>query len=108
MFVMVSSAQAKQEILSLLMANRVQILALGVRRLGLFGSFVRNEQTAESDIDFLVEFTPGEKTFDNFIRLSSLLEDLFQRRVELVTTEGLSPYIGPRILSEVEYVPLAA
>ena len=44
------------------------------------------------------------KTFDNFIQLSFLLEDLFKRRVELVTAESLSPHIGPFIMSEVEYV----
>jgi predicted nucleotidyltransferase len=56
-----------------------------------------------SDVDVLVEFEQDRKTFDNFIQLSFLLEDLFQRRVELVTIESLSPYIGPHILSEVEY-----
>jgi len=44
-------------------------------------------------------------SYDNFIQLSFFLEDLFRRRVELVTTESLSPYIGPHIMSEVEYVP---
>ena len=51
-----------------------------------------------------MEFEQGKKTFDNFIQLSFLLEDLFKRRVELVTIESLSPYIGPHIMSEVEYV----
>jgi hypothetical protein len=49
-------------------------------------------------------FESGQKTFDHFMALSFLLEDLLQRRVELVTPEGLSPYIGPYILQEVEYV----
>lgn len=49
---------------------------------------------------------PGKKTFDNFIDLSETLEELLHRRVELVTRESLSPYIGPRILDEIEYVPL--
>jgi predicted nucleotidyltransferase len=55
-----------------------------------------------------VEFEPGRKTFDNFMKLTFLLEDLLHHRVELVTAESLSPYIGPYILEEVEYAPLAA
>lgn len=82
--------------------------ALGVKRIGLFGSFVRGEQKNASDIDFIVEFEKDEKTFDNFMNLSFFLEALFQRRVELVTAESLSPYIGPYILKEAEYVSLAA
>ncbi|MFY9609642.1 MAG: nucleotidyltransferase family protein, partial [Blastocatellia bacterium] len=78
----------------------------GVRSLGLFGSFARNEQTPESDLDVLVEFDPLLKTFDNFMKVSLLLEDLCDRRVDLVTTESLSPYLRPHIVSEVEYVSL--
>jgi predicted nucleotidyltransferase len=63
---------------------------------------------SESDIDVLVEFEPGQKTFDNFMRLVFLLEDLLQRPVEVVTAESLSPYLRPYIMKEVEYVPLAA
>ena len=81
---------------------------MGVKRLGLFGSFVRGEQKNASDIDFIVEFETDKKTFDNFMTLSFFLEVLFQRRVELVTAESLSPYIGPYILKEAEYVSLAA
>ena len=71
----------------------------------MFGSFVRGEQTDSSDIDILVEFEPARKTFDNFIRMAFLLEQLLGRRVELVTPEALSPYLKPHILREVEYVP---
>jgi uncharacterized protein len=49
---------------------------------------------------------PGEKTFDNFINLAFFLEDILGRKVDLITKESLSPYIGPRILQEVEYVSL--
>ena len=98
----------KDDIVTVLGNNHPQIRALGVKRLGLFGSFVRGEQTAESDVDVLVEFEQGQKTFDHFMDLSFLLEDLLRHRVELVTTEGLSPHIGPKILREVEYVALAA
>jgi predicted nucleotidyltransferase len=91
-----------------LQKNKATLEQYGVKQIGLFGSFVRDEGTDESDIDFLVDFEPGKKTFDNFMDLAFFLEDLFQRKVEVVTRQGLSPYIGPRILNTVEYVPLAS
>jgi len=97
------TGQTKEQILSLIQEHQSQIRNLGVRRLGLFGSFVRRQQDDDSDIDVLVEFESGRKTFDNFMHLALFLEELFGRRVELVTPEALSPYIGPHILREVEY-----
>ena len=99
-----TSSLTKKKALSLIEEHKEQIKALGVKRLGLFGSFVRGELCGESDIDLLVEFEKDEKAFDNFIQLSFFLEDLLNRHVELLTTESLSPYIGPHIMSEVEYV----
>ena len=100
--------QTKEKTLSLIEEHRDRIKALGVKKLGLFGSFVREEQDVKSDIDLLVEFEHGKKTFDNFIQLSFFLEDLFKRRVELVRPESLRPYIGPHIMNEVEYVTFIA
>jgi len=100
--------QTKQDILNILSENRARIRALGVKRLGLFGSFLSGRQTPDSDVDFLVQFDPGQKTFDNFMELTFLLEELLQRRVELVTTDALSPYIGPHILKEVEYAAFSS
>ena len=97
---------AKNDILDVIARNHHKIKALGVKKLGLFGSFVRQEQTAQSDIDILVEFEPDRKNFDNFMQLSFLLEDTLDRRVELVTPEALSRYIRPYILGEVEYANL--
>lgn len=70
----------------------------------LFGSHAHGQATPDSDVDLLVEFAAGKKTLDNFVALSFLLEELLGRRVELVTPESLSPYVGPCILREVEYV----
>jgi hypothetical protein len=96
--------EGKADIVETLRRNGERIASLGVKRLGLFGSFARDEGRAESDVDVLVEFQPGRKTFDSFMDLAFLLESLLERRVELVTPESLSPYIGPHILREVEYV----
>jgi len=100
--------KTKQDILNVLHENRSRLRALGVRRIGVFGSFVRGEQRSDSDIDLLVEFEPHRKTFDAFIELSFLLEESLQHKVELITVEALSPYLGPHILKEVEYAALAA
>ncbi len=87
--------------------NKEVLINYGVRQIGLFGSFVRNEGKEDSDVDFLVDFEKEKKTFKNFMGLAFFLEDLFQRKVEVVTPQGLSPYIGPYILKTVEYVPFA-
>ncbi len=106
--IMKKNTTSKDMILEVIRNNRRNIRAFGVRKLGLFGSFVRQEQNEKSDIDFLVEFEKDKKTFDNFIQLSFLLEDSLNRRIELVTTESLSPYIGTHILEEVEYVTFSS
>ena len=98
----------KQVILDILNQNRDHLKTLGVKRLGLFGSFSREEQRTGSDIDLLVEFKPGRKSFDTFIQLSYFLEEILDHEIELVTLESLSPYLAPYILSEVVYAALAA
>lgn len=105
---MTQPAQTKDETLARLRANSERIRSCGVRRLDLFGSVLRGEAKPESDVDVLVEFEPGAKTYDNFLQLSLLLEEVLGRRVELLTRESLSPYIGPRILHEAEHVALGA
>lgn len=72
-----------------------------VKRIGLFGSYVRGEQKPDSDIDFLVEFE--KPSFDNFMDLAFYLEDLFQRKVDLISQMGLSPYMRPYIEKEVKW-----
>ncbi len=91
-----------------IVASEPAIRALGVARLALFGSVARGEARPDSDVDLLVQFSPGAKTFDRFLALSELLEALLGRRVELVTTESLSPFLGPRILAEAQDVLRAA
>ncbi len=93
----------KKSIKQLLVSNQKKLRSLEIKRIGLFGSYVRGEEHPESDIDFLVEFRDGEKTFDRFMELSFFLENLFQRHIELVTLEAMSPYIAPHIMNEIEY-----
>lgn len=98
----------REEVEKRLVASEREIRALGVRRLALFGSVLRDEARLDSDVDLLVQFSPGAKTFDHFLALFDLLEERLGHRVELVTTEALSPFIGPRILAEAQDVLRAA
>jgi uncharacterized protein len=96
-------------ILSRLIRNEQTIKQYGVEKVGLFGSFVTGNQHERSDIDILVEFRKDKTSYDNFINLCFLLDSLFQgRKVEVVTTNSLSPYIGPRILKQVEYAAFSS
>ena len=101
-------APTRDETIQRLLAAEREIRQLGVRRLALFGSVARGEAGSNSDVDLLVEFIPGQKTFDRFMALSDVLETVIGRRVELVTVEALSPFIGPHILAEAADVLRAA
>lgn len=86
------------------MKNKEVILSFGVERIGIFGSFVRNEMNKNSDVDFFVEFKEGCKNYDNFMDLAFFLRELTGREIELVTPDSLSPFIGPEIMKELDYV----
>jgi len=95
----------KESILTKLKSNKSELSKFGIRNVGLFGSYVRNEQSAQSDIDLLIDFEPDKENFDNYMAVCDIFEDLFKNeRLEIVTKNGLSPYIGPKILNEVVYV----
>ena len=72
----------------------------------MFGSVRRGDAKELSDIDVLVGFEPEARTYDNLFTVGEALEEVFRRRVDLVTEDALSPHIGPHILREVEYVDL--
>ncbi|MBD2329549.1 nucleotidyltransferase family protein [Alkalinema sp. FACHB-956] len=94
----------KQQVIRLVEDHHQVLQQLGVNRFGLCGSFRRDEMTKVSDVDVLVIFQPGMKTFANFMDLCFFLEELFGRKVDLLTPESLSPYLKDKILAEVEYV----
>jgi uncharacterized protein len=95
----------RDEILQILARHRDAIRGFGARRLGLFGSQARGEASAKSDLDFLVEFEPGAKTFDSYMDLKEFLEELFGQEVDLVVSEGLKPRLREGILRETVYAP---
>jgi predicted nucleotidyltransferase len=94
----------KEQIFQSLQDHSKEIREFEVSRLGLFGSVVRGEENSESDLDFLVEFNEGKKNYDNFIHLAFLLEDIFQKKVDLLTWKSLSDRLKKYIKKEIEYV----
>ena len=62
-----------------------------------------SDEKKESDIDVLVEFEKGRKTFDNYMELKFFLEDLFNCKVDLVILESIKPDLKPYILRSVKY-----
>ena len=71
--------------------------------LGVFGSFVRSEQADDSDLDILVDFTAPISLFE-FIEMEEELSQILGVKVDLVSRNALKPYIGKRILGEVQLV----
>ena len=88
--------------------NMEEIRKFGVRKIGIFGSAVRDELREDSDIDIVVEFERGKGTFENFGGLVEFLERLFGREVDILTPGGIESIrirtVRERIRGEVEYV----
>ena len=94
----------KSEILTKLVKSKEIIRKFGVKRIGLFGSYLTGLAKDESDIDILVEFAEESEKFTNLMNLYVFLNNLLGKKVDLVTSNSLSPYIKPYILKEVEYI----
>ena len=94
---------SSDEVLDFLDENRGEIESFGVERIGVFGSVSRGEQDESSDIDFLVEFVEGEKSYKNFIGLKRFLEDELGKEIDLVTRSSVKPSMKEHILEEVKY-----
>lgn len=90
-------------ILKLIQSNETTIKKYGVSRVGLFGSYSTGLETPKSDIDILIEFESGKKNFDNYMGLKFYLEDLFQKKVDLVIKESIRPKLKDKILKDVLY-----
>ncbi len=95
----------KENIIEMLKKHKPEFSKFGIRNVGLFGSYLRNEQSENSDIDLLIDFEPEKENFDNYMAVYDLIEDIFKHeKIEVITKNGLSPYIGPKIIKEVMYV----
>ncbi|HTP65869.1 MAG TPA: nucleotidyltransferase family protein [Geobacteraceae bacterium] len=94
---------SRNEIIELIRKNDDFLIAHGVKRIGLFGSYARGEARESSDIDLIVEFDAGKKNYDNFIELCFFLEDLLGHKVDLLTPESISPFIRRHIEKDTHY-----
>jgi predicted nucleotidyltransferase len=94
--------ETRDDILRLLTDRRESLRGFGVKELGIFGSFARDEQNKNSDVDVLVELE--KNTFDSYMSLLFYLEELFGRKVDLATKDSIKPMIRNRVLREAVYV----
>jgi predicted nucleotidyltransferase len=101
---MKTKTKSIQEIKRILLSHKQDLLdKYGVREIGIFGSYAREENKKNSDIDILVDLEKPMGFF-KFIRLEREVSVLLGAKVDLVTKNALKPHIGQRILAEVIYV----
>lgn len=93
----------KEIILETLHKNRKIIRSFGVKKLILFGSFARDEQKETSDIDFLLEFENKIGLFDDYVALLHLLEDTFNKKIDLGKKHLVREELRDDILGGVQY-----
>lgn len=87
-------------VLNVLKSHKNEIKSkYNVKKIGIFGSYAKGLQNEESDVDVLVEFQ--KPSFDNFMELSFYLEDLFHKKVDLLTPNSLSPFMKTSVENEV-------
>lgn len=102
------SIKTKQDLINVITLNYSTIKEYGVKQIGFFGSFKRDEANELSDVDFYIDFYPEFKTLKNFVSLANFLKSITNRKVEIVTPQSLNSHFSKYILSEVEYVAIAA
>jgi predicted nucleotidyltransferase len=94
----------REYILNTIKSKKADLFEIGITKIGLFGSYIRGEESHGSDIDILIEFESGKESFDNFMAAYDYFEELFKdQKIEVITKNSLSPYLGPFILKEVVY-----
>ncbi|MFA4890466.1 MAG: nucleotidyltransferase family protein [Candidatus Paceibacterota bacterium] len=76
-----------------------------IKRASLFGSYLRNEEKNNSDVDILVEFKPNAKIgFFEFVRIQRRLGEFIGKKVDLLTPDALSKFIREAVLNEAETI----
>jgi hypothetical protein len=97
---MKSNPLSRDRVVQLLRDHRAGIEGFGVRDISLFGSVARDEASAGSDLDVMVDFG-DDLTFDNYMGLKFFLEDLLETKVDVVTPGTLHPRIEQKVLKEI-------
>ncbi len=93
----------RSQALRILEANHEQLKRLGVEKIALYGSVARNEATAESDVDVLVELADEKLTLEGYMDVCFFLEELFGRRVDVTTFRSLKPHWRDYVLADAVY-----
>jgi hypothetical protein len=96
---------SRQEMVAYLKNNkRLFYEKFGVTRMGIFGSFVREEQTCSSDIDMVVEIEKDRKNIHSFLQLKRFLEKELARTIDLGFEHSLKPVVREKIKGQIIYV----
>ncbi len=102
------SANSKKELIEQIKRYKREIQRFGVKNIGIFGSFARDETNSNSDVDVVVEFKKGTATFKNVAGLCDFLESILNRPVDILTPDGIETirikHIREQIKKELEYV----
>jgi predicted nucleotidyltransferase len=97
----------RDQALRILKESLPQLRTYGVRDVALFGSVARNDADSSSDIDILIDFDPDAESFDNLMNVADLLDARFDSQVDLVTVNGLSPYLAASVQKEAVHAEIA-
>jgi hypothetical protein len=93
----------KEVILNTIEQNADVVRGLGVKKLILFGSYARDEQNENSDIDFLVEFEMKRGDYKDKLKLLHFLEDTFEKKIDLGQKNMLREDIKPYVIKGAKY-----
>lgn len=95
----------KETIVKVLQQTKMEISKLGVSKIGLFGSYSRNDFNNDSDIDILIDFEPNsEATLFDLIEIEELLNSKLDRKVDMALLATLKPHISKQVMTDVIFV----
>lgn len=94
-----------EEVVAYLKKNKTYLHdRFGITSIGVFGSFVRGEQTPYSDIDMVVEMGKNKKNIHSFLQLKRFIEKEIERKVDIGFEHSLKPAIREKVKEQIVYV----
>ncbi|MDD4157532.1 MAG: nucleotidyltransferase domain-containing protein [Candidatus Cloacimonetes bacterium] len=94
----------KDEILEFLQTHKKELKLLGIERIGIFGSYAKNNNTSNSDLDVLVKFGKVDSKFKAYFNTLHYLEDTLKIKVDLCREEDLKQDFKQEIFESTIYV----